>query len=49
MKVKTGKVKAIEQVHVRSFLFGKENKEDEIIKIDGIICGVTKTYADTCD
>lgn len=33
MKVKTGKVKALDQTTVRSILFGKENKEEEIIKV----------------
>lgn len=49
MKVKTGKVKGIEQSTVRSILFGKEDKEEEIIKVDGIRCGVTKEHADNCD
>ncbi|EAR86465.2 transmembrane protein, putative (macronuclear) [Tetrahymena thermophila SB210] len=45
-KVKLGKLKEFKHEHIRSFFFGREDKETEKIIIDGIRCGVTKEHAD---
>lgn len=44
--MKLGRLKEFKHEHVRSFFFGREDKETEKMIIDGIPCGVTKEHAD---